>query len=40
MEIIGASMGAVMIAVVLWKIVRNGIADDNGEISPPPPDAP
>ena len=31
-EIIGAAAGVLIILVVVWKIVRNGVARSNGEI--------
>ena len=31
-EIAGAAAGALIILVVVWKIVRNGVARSNGEI--------
>ncbi len=39
-QLIGALLGAAIIAVVIWNILHGGVAEDNGEITEPPPDAP
>ncbi len=34
-EIVGAIIGVLIVAVTLWKIFRNGVAKGNGEIPKP-----